>query len=215
MIHNMVGGGSGKLFAVVAVTYPEGSVCTCVSGTKTLKARDTSGKALFNVTVGEWTVSCTDGTDTASMTVSITYEGQAESVELNYNFYLYKSGDQMEEITGGWKNHYSNGDGASFGSDKISLWGKAQTYTGTVQTVNKIDFSKFRELSVICVDPTTNFVVRLSTYKTTENYRNENIAKASSENPGTTSIDLSNIDSSGYVALYSDKSATVTEVYLK
>ena len=204
-----------RLRAVIAVTYPVGSVCTCVSGTKTLKARDTSGKALFNVTVGEWTVSCTDGTDTASMTVSITYEGQAESVELNYNFYLYKSGDQMEEITGGWKAHYSNSDGASFGSDKISLWGKAQTYTGTVQTVNKIDFSKFRELSVICVDPTTNFVVRLSTYKTTENYRNENIAKASSENPGTTSIDLSNIDSSGYVALYSDKSATVTEVYLK
>lgn len=216
MIHNMVcGGGSGKLFAVIAVTYPAGSVCTCSNGTKTLKARDTSGKALFNVTVGEWTVSCTDGTDTTSMTVSITYEGQAESVELNYNFYLYKSGDQMEENTGGWKAHYSNSDGASFGSDKISLWGKAQTYTGTVQTVNKIDFSKFRELSVICVDPTTNFVVRLSTYKTTENFRNENIAKASSKNPGTTSIDLSNIDSSGYVALYSDGSATVTEVYLK
>ena len=215
MIHNMVGGGSGKLFAVIAVTYPVGSVCTCVSGTKTLKARDTSGKALFNVTVGEWTVSCTDGTDTASKAVSITYEGQVESVELNYNFYLYRSGNQMEENTGGWKKHYSNGDGASFGSDKINIWGKAQTYTGAVQTANKIDFSKFSKLIVICVDPTTNFVVRLSTYKTTENYRNEDIAKASSENPGTTSIDLSNIDSSGYVALYSDKSATVTEVYLK
>ena len=214
MIYVLSGG--APLYAVIAVIYPEGSVCTCSNGTKTLTAKNTSGKALFNVpSAGTWTVSCTDGTDTVSKVVSITYKGQIEIVELNYNFYLYRSGNQMEENTGGWKKHYSNGDGASFGSDKINLWGKAQTYTGAVQTANKIDFSKFRELSVICVDPTTSLVVRLSTYKTTESFRNENIASASSGDPGTISIDLSNIDSSGYVALYSDGKATVTEVYLK
>ena len=209
--------------ASINITYPATSTCVVTnSGGQTVASDTNTGTSTktWTATVGATgtytvTATATDGTDTASMTVSITYEGQAESVELNYNFYLYKSGDQMEEITGGWKAHYSNGDGVSFGSDRISLWGKAQTYTGAVQTVNKIDFSKFRELSVICVDPTTNFVVRLSTYKTTESYRNENIAKASSENPGTTSIDLSNISDSGYVALYSDGKATVTEVYLK
>lgn len=209
--------------ATISITYPATSTCVVTnSGGQTVASDTNTGSstktwtATVNAT-GTYTVAATatDGTDTASMTVSITYEGQAESVELNYNFYLYKSGDQMEEITGGWKAHYSNSDGASFGSDKISLWGRAQTYTGAVQTVNKIDFSKFRELSVICVDPTTGVVVRLSTYKTTERFRDENIAKASGDNPGTASIDLSNIDSSGYVALYSDKSATVTEVYLK
>lgn len=91
-----------RLRAVIAVTYPAGSICTCVSGTKTLKARDTSGKALFNVTVGEWSVSCTDGTDTASMTVSITYEGQVESVELSYRLYLYKNGDKCADVGGDW-----------------------------------------------------------------------------------------------------------------
>lgn len=84
MIFNMVGGGGGKLYAIIAVTYPEGSTCTCSNGTKTLKARDTSGKALFNVTVGEWTVSCTDGTRTAMVDVSITAYGQGENVKLTY-----------------------------------------------------------------------------------------------------------------------------------
>ena len=73
MVGRTNAGGAGELRSVIAVTYPEGSVCTCSNGTKTLKAKDTSGKALFNVTVGEWTVSCTDGSETAIKTVSITY----------------------------------------------------------------------------------------------------------------------------------------------
>ena len=77
-----------RLRAVIAVTYPAGSICTCSNGTKTLKARDTSGKALFNVPVGEWTVSCTDGSRTTSKTVSITTEGQVESVTLSYELVL-------------------------------------------------------------------------------------------------------------------------------
>ena len=77
-----------RLRAVIAVTYPAGSICTCSDGTKTMKAKDTSGKALFNVPVGEWTVSCTDGSRTTSKTVSITTEGQVESVTLSYELVL-------------------------------------------------------------------------------------------------------------------------------
>lgn len=91
-----------RLRSVIAVTYPEGSVCTCTNGTRTLKAKDTSGKALFNVSAGEWTVTATDGIDTASKAVSITYEGQVESVSLSYTQYLYNKGDECKDITGGW-----------------------------------------------------------------------------------------------------------------
>ena len=77
-----------RLRAVIAVIYPAGSICTCSNGTKTLNARDTSGKALFNVPVGWWTVSCTDGSRTTSKTVSITTEGQIESVTLSYELVL-------------------------------------------------------------------------------------------------------------------------------
>lgn len=92
MIHNMVGGGGEKLFSIIAVTYPDGSVCTCTNGTKTLTARGTSGKALFNVPLGTWTVTATDGSKTKSVTVSITAEGQAESVTLTYELTIFKAG---------------------------------------------------------------------------------------------------------------------------
>ena len=77
-----------RLRAVIAVIYPAGSICTCSDGTKTMKAKDTSGKALFNVKAGTYTVSCTDGSRTTSKTVSITTEGQVESVTLSYELVL-------------------------------------------------------------------------------------------------------------------------------
>ena len=96
MIHNMTGGGSGKLYAAISVTYPEGSVCTCSDGVKTLTAKNTSGLYLFSIPyAGTWTVTATDGTDTASQTVEITTEGQSVSVELSYNLVLYSAANGL------------------------------------------------------------------------------------------------------------------------
>ena len=36
-----------KIYAVIGVTYPSGSTCTCTNGSKTLTAKNTSGKAIF------------------------------------------------------------------------------------------------------------------------------------------------------------------------
>lgn len=94
-------GGGGKLFAIIAVTYPEGSVCTCTKGTKTYKAKDTSGLALFAVPeVGDWIVSCTDGTQTASKTVTISTDGESANVALAYNLLIINGTDTS--ISGGW-----------------------------------------------------------------------------------------------------------------
>lgn len=88
------GGGDGSLslYAIIAVTYPSGLICACSNGTKTLTAKDTSGKALFNVPAGEWEVSCTDGDKTKSVTVNITTEGQVESVTLSYDLTIFSEG---------------------------------------------------------------------------------------------------------------------------
>lgn len=95
------GGGGVKLFAVIGVTYPAGSVCTCTKGTKTYKAKDTSGLALFAVPeVGDWTVSCTDGTQTASKTVTISTDGEAVNVTLAYNLLIVNGTDTS--VSGGW-----------------------------------------------------------------------------------------------------------------
>ena len=103
MINNMSGGdGSGKLFAAIGVTYPAGSTLTCTNGTKTLTAKTTTGQWVFAIPeAGTWTVTATNGTNTKSQSVSITTEGQWESVVLSYALMLFDGGDNTA-VTGGW-----------------------------------------------------------------------------------------------------------------
>lgn len=88
--------------ATIAVTYPEGSTCTCSDGTTTLTAVGTTGSYTFTVpNTGTWTVTATDGSSTASQAVSITAEGQSESVTLRYALVLFDNGTYASE-TGGF-----------------------------------------------------------------------------------------------------------------
>ena len=90
----------GKLFAVIAVTYPAGSTCTCTNGTKTYTAKDTSGQWIFCIpSAGTWTVTATDGTNTKTQEVSITAEQQAEAVKLSFPLYILKDGALADGYT--------------------------------------------------------------------------------------------------------------------
>lgn len=101
------GGGGGKLYAAIYVTYPSGSVCTCTKGTKTWTAKGTSGSYIFYVPEnGTYTVSCTDGTKTASKTVSITAQYQVENVTLSYRIDLIVNGQVASGII--FENHTAN-----------------------------------------------------------------------------------------------------------
>ena len=127
LVFNMVGGGSGggsDTYAFIIVDYPAGSTCTASDGTTTLTAPDTSGSWVCKVpNAGTWTITATDGTDTASTAVSITTEGQREIVTLEYRVYLFKAGDQCTDLTGGWN---------------ISGW----TYSGATVTAGTIASGK-------------------------------------------------------------------------
>lgn len=141
MIYVLSGG--APLYAVIAVSYPAGSVCTCSNGTKTLKARNTSGKALFNVSTGTWTVTATDGSRTTSKTVSITAEGQSESVTLSYLIYYYNSGDQCIAVTGGWN---FSGDGALTKlADHMQY--KSSYMEAYLSTANKVDLTQISSIT--------------------------------------------------------------------
>ena len=60
---------------------------------KVLKAKNTSGAWIFTVPfVGTWCITSTDGANANSKFAAITSEGQNENVELNYSYYLFKSG---------------------------------------------------------------------------------------------------------------------------
>ncbi len=97
------GGGEGSIseaFAVIAVNYPAGSICTCTNGSKTFRAKDTSGSYLFLIpSVGTWVVSCTNGTETRSQSVDITAQWQGESVELLYELRIVHDGISEVEWT--------------------------------------------------------------------------------------------------------------------
>ena len=96
MIYVMSGG--TKAFATIGVTYPAGSTLTCTNGTKTLKAKTTSGQWVFAVSeAGTWTVTATDGTNSKSQSVNITAEGQSVSVVLNYGYYLFAEGKGLND----------------------------------------------------------------------------------------------------------------------
>ena len=84
------------VYAVISVTYPSGSTVTCTNGSKTLTAKDTTGKAIFVIpSAGTWTVTAVSGSKSTSKTVSITAEGQVETVELTYGLYIFKNGSGL------------------------------------------------------------------------------------------------------------------------
>ena len=94
--------GGGTPYAAIGVTYPSGSVCTCTNGTLTLTAKGTGGKAIFVIpSAGTWTVKAVSGSKSTSKTVSITAEGQVETVTLMFETILFDGGDNTG-VTGGW-----------------------------------------------------------------------------------------------------------------
>lgn len=81
--------GGGEVYAAISVTYPAGSVCTATNGTITLTAADTSGQVVFgipepNATPEEWTISCTDGSNSDSQTADIYTYGSILVRSLSY-----------------------------------------------------------------------------------------------------------------------------------
>ena len=88
--------GEAAPYAVIGVTYPSGATCTCTNGSKTLAAKDTTGKALFVIpSAGTWTVKAVKGSKSKSKAVSITAEGQVATVTLTYELYIFKSGSGL------------------------------------------------------------------------------------------------------------------------
>lgn len=94
--------------ATIAITYPAGSTCTCSKDSTTFTAPDTSGSWTCTVpSTGTWTVSCTNGEKTKSADVSITADGDSESVALLYEMVVYEAGSIK---VGNWENSiYSDG----------------------------------------------------------------------------------------------------------
>lgn len=129
--------------ATISVTYPASSTCTCTDGTTTLNdTNDTSSAKTATFTVpntGTWTITATNGDKTKSTTVDITTNGQSESVTLRYELTLYDSGDEFEDITGGW---VKRGAGSmDKNTDHIAISAIPWGANGWASTANMIDLT--------------------------------------------------------------------------
>ena len=140
------------VYAVISVTYPSGSTCTCTSGSKTLTAKDTTGKALFVIpAAGTWTVKCVKGSQSASKAVKITAEGQATTVVLTYELILFDGTDNTA-VTGGWTFGNNPGSGVTFSDATISnnQIVYSESYYGGIFTKKQIDVTAYKTLYCEC-----------------------------------------------------------------
>lgn len=156
------GGSSAKVYAVIGVTYPTGSTCTCTDGVKTLTAKDTTGKALFVIpTAGTWTVTAVSGSKSTSKTVSITAEGQVETVTLMFETILWEAGsDQNTSLTGGFAvndtNYVTVGDSTVTITGNRTYFGEGSnnwSYSGNFYTKKKVTKGEFE---YFCANIITN-----------------------------------------------------------
>lgn len=218
----MLGGGA-KAFAVIGVTYPAGSVCTCSDGAKTLSLKDTGGQGFFLIPyAATWTVTATDGTNTKSESVEITSEGQSVSVALSYQLILF-DGAVVEPWT------VINANPTATISDTIYLYAKGTSMVvSSVRTTNKIDVSGYSTLkytvtenvvpnnSFMCVTSSTAAPINAGTSNTVTS---DVVTYGKPNGTGTYEVDVSEVTGSYYVSLavghYAGSGFRISKVWLE
>lgn len=203
--------GGGTPYAAIGVTYPSGSVCTCTNGTLTLTAKGTGGKAIFVIpSAGTWTVKAVSGSKSTSKTVSITAEGQVETVTLSYELILFNNGvvsdyawDSSNFDSGYGDAKVSNGLIYLYGytwDNNISLqsgWGEI----GISSAINLSDYSalKVRLKKIDSANGTAK--IQVGTTALGDNTATKNVTLTAGT---TTSLDISSITGSKYISLYAE-----------
>lgn len=184
--------------ATIAVTYPAGSTCTCVNGSTTLTAVGTTGSYTFTVpNTGTWTVSCTDGEDTASENVSITADGQSASVTLAYELVLYNQG-AYDSSTGGWTGS----------SSTTTLTTQSHSSGSTfLYANNKINVSSYSTLSVRITSITSPYgdtlgaIVMGASTTTSANFAASTSVKKTISSATIFTVDISSLSGEYYIVI--------------
>lgn len=206
------GGGSDKLFAAIGVTYPAGSTVTCTNGTKTLKAKTTSGQWVFAIPeAGTWTVTATDGTNTKSQSVSITSEGQLETVTLSYQLVLFDGGIGAENWVG-----QSDNSGGSYEIGKeleVSSTANNGGGEGKITSSAAVNLSDKKILTVsvsrVFFNEYYNSDYDFDVYIGTTPYGTD-VATKEITDPGDVNIDVSQLNgTSYYITLYAQTSQNI------
>ena len=200
--------GIGKIYAVIGVTYPSGSTCTCTNGSKTLTAKNTSGKAIFVIpSTGTWTVKAVSGSKSTSKAVSITAEGQVKTVTLMYELVLFDNG-LVDGIA--WDHVYNqNTDASSSISDVIKMHSMSWDNNIVLQRPvairgisSAIDLSKYSMLKIrtkACARSDGDAELWIGSSLAGNDLGEASITKTAGQ---TTSIDVSAIAKSSFITIW-------------
>lgn len=219
--------------ATISVTYPAKSTCVVTNSSGQTVASDTntgSSTKTWTATVGATgtytvTATATDGSGkTKSTTVSITADGQVESIGLFYIPYLYKNGDECISLTGGWDTSgYTWGttafQGATKKSDSMVIQGIYDSYRGGIGTVGKVNLSAYSTLKAVgYADSNSISTVYVLTTKNAETGQVTYANFSTSETE--ISVDLQSVQGDYYIAIVCDsesgtKTVTVKKIWLE
>lgn len=215
------GGGTGKAFAAISVTYPVGSICTATNGRKTVKAKDTTGKWLcFIPEDGEWIITATNGSISTSQRVFVESR-TTYTVKLAFGK-LFENGDQFDYVTGGWQciNAYDSQcqlGTMTIGNDiRVSL-GSGANQAAFASPKNRIDLTEYNTLRIHVSDSNQNppwIYVYISSVNNTT-MRTNNVASfgGNSTIGGNIEIDISKITGSYYIAIGAAHFASATALW--
>ena len=120
---------------------------------------------------GTWTVTATDGEQTATRDVLVDVITEYE-IEIDYNkLWLYRYGDQCEEVTGGWAknanlahNTYSTANGTIYFGNDMMIVKSLDNYGAMVTTTNAISVDNYSKVKLIVgtIDPNLGLFVTSS-----------------------------------------------------
>lgn len=203
-----LGGGGSKVVASITVTYPVGSTLTCTLGSKVLTAKDTSGKWVFGLpSTGNWVVKAVKGSQSASKAVSITAEGQVETVTLMFELLLFNNG-LVDGIA--WDYVYNQDtDASSSISDVIKLSSRSWDNNISLQRPvarrgisSAIDLSKYSMLKIrtkACARSDGDAELWIGSNLADHDLGEASITKTAGQ---TTSIDVSAIAKSSFITIW-------------
>ena len=214
-------------YAVINVTYPEGSVCTCSNENRTLELDNTLGYGFFLVDEGgEWTVSCTDGTNSKSQSVSITAEGQFESVTLSYRAYLVKSKTPLIDFAdpGSAAEPTITSSSIKFGSAESAVRSSAKVdcteYTKLVAEINVLNQTYNYPINVLVTDKSSggdNYISANPDNAPTNTLAYKQIRPATKNSLNIITVDISSVTGLHYIGVATGycPNATIQNLYFE
>lgn len=158
------GGGAGGESASIFVTgLDEASTVSATKDGKVISAKWNSTENRFEITrikeYGMWTVTASNGEETITQDVLVDAAVEYE-IEMLFRLYLYREGDECEEVTGGW---ITQGLGLQVehnvpqapiltknATNMVLSRTSATAYAcGITLPQNKIDFTKYKTINIV------------------------------------------------------------------